>query len=250
MLLIANLRPDNCMKNTSPLTFTTPGSERVTGAILVAVAALEGVAMAHHPTVGSHDYAGGLRELGAMAGISGLVHGTLMVMMLVVLHGLIRFALGRGLHRPLIHGGLLAYLVGVLGMLAAALASGFIAPALALHLQASGATEASGAAVLLLPRLFNQALAEAAVVVLSIGIALWSIDLLRDRGLAQAAGVLGCVVAILPLAGFASGLLHLNVAGMSAVVLVQALWTAAIGVLLYRGLCIPRQQPSEDMHDA
>ena len=191
--------------------------------------------MSHHPSVQSSDVGRIVAELERMSALTGTVHGALMVLMLVALYCLTQHCLQRGLRRPLVRAGLIAYATGTLAMLGAALVSGFLIVDVASHLAYSTPAEQHVSEQLLaLCHTFNQTLATFGTVALSAGIALWSIDLLRSAGLARWIGVLGCVIGLLPTVGLASGLLHLNVHGMGAVVLLQTCWSIGMGVLIYR----------------
>jgi hypothetical protein len=59
--------------------------------------------------------------------------------------------------------------------------------------------------------------------------------LLRDLGLPRLIGALGLLVSAAPALALMLGLVHLDVHGMAAVVLLQALWNVAIGLAMMRG---------------
>lgn len=80
----------------------------------------------------------------------------------------------------------------------------------------------------------NQAYAQVHVVASSLAIALWSVALVRERGLARAAGGYGLGLAALTLLGLFSGHVRLDVHGFGAIVLGQALWYVACGAWLWR----------------
>jgi hypothetical protein len=110
---------------------------------------------------------------------------------------------------------------------------GFITPGVAQLAPGAGTPELQVTARLLtLCMLFNQALAKLGTVALSAGIAAWSADLLRGPGLARAMGVAGILVGVACAGAMLSGSLHLDVHGMMAVLVMQALWTIGVGVLM------------------
>lgn len=212
-----------------------PHSSAIAGVVLLFVTLLEIVAMAHHPTVATVDIGQAVEHLGALSRLSGLVHGVLIASMLLTLYGISEFAVRRGLERPLVRAGAIAYCAGVLVMLGAALVSGFVIGDVAslgphdlpMDLQITRH-------VLVFCGILNQACANVGVVAMSVGIGCWSIDLLRDRGPARWIGALGCLAGIVPAVALLGGMIRLDVRGMRTVVLIQACWTLAIaGWLLH-----------------
>jgi hypothetical protein len=82
---------------------------------------------------------------------------------------------------------------------------------------------------------FNQAFARIFSVGSSIAIALWSASALRNGGIGRVISLYGCVVAALVTLGIVAGHLRLDVHGMAAVVLGQAIWFVVVGAQLWRG---------------
>jgi hypothetical protein len=82
--------------------------------------------------------------------------------------------------------------------------------------------------------LFNQAFAKCGAVLMSAGITALSLDLLRGALPARALGIFGLSSGLACALAIATGWLRLDVHGMSAVVLLQALWTIGAGVLLLK----------------
>lgn len=193
-------------------------------------------AMAHHPSAAASGTADRLAEMADKATISAIVHGGLIGLMLLVFVGFVGLAdvLGLGLRR--VRAGLVAYGAGVVCMLGAAIVSGFVVPGLATS-YAGGSAEELTAVVPVLSLCFraNQALAEVAVVAQSVGILCWSLVLAGKSGWIRMVGWLGLAAAGLPVIGLLAGRLHLDVHGMLAVVVVQAVWTLAVGFWLVRG---------------
>ena len=95
--------------------------DRTAGIALIAAAAASMLAMAHHPT--------SLRA-GAMIGI---VHGVMILVVGAMLYGFSHFARRRGLGRPAVLAGLIAYGIGAAANIGAAVINGFVAPALPGH---------------------------------------------------------------------------------------------------------------------
>ena len=87
--------------------------------------------------------------------------------------------------------------------------------------------------------LLNQAFARIYTLLASIAIALWSVAIVRSRTLPRAAGIYGLVIAPVIFVAVASGHVRLDVHGFGAVVLLQAIWSIAVGAALYRTRPVP-----------
>jgi hypothetical protein len=211
-------------------------ADRIAAWALIALPVLQIAVMAHHPHIVSHEPAQIVTQLRALAVLDGRVHGTLIALFYGALLALTQFAAARGLARPAVRSGLLTYVAGVIIMTPAALVDGFILPRVALVLP--GVAPAAPdllAQLAAFAVLFNQAFATCGAVLMSAGIAVLSLDLLRDaaRG-ARALGAFGLVSGLGGALAVAGGWLRLDVHGMAAVLLVQALWTIGAGVALLR----------------
>jgi hypothetical protein len=194
-------------------------TDRIAGGALIAGSLLSVLAMAHHPQHVDPN------------GMVGLVHGALIVLMSVIAFGFTHFALRRGLVRPAILAGLIAYFIGVVADLGAATTNGFIVPALA----ARGA-DLSGRDVFLLAWEANQALARLGVFATAAAFTLWSIDFLRRPGLeARAIGGLGLLAGLIPATLLATGATDMHVGGAFIAYAAFAAWGVVVGAHLLRG---------------
>ena len=208
---------------------------RAAGALLIGGSLLEIAAMAHHPSVHAHDLAAVLVQLRALSAASAWVHGVLIALMLTVFFALTEFAWQRGITRPAIRAGLIAYAAGVVAMMGAALVDGFVTPGVATLGTGVSATDLQVTAQLLhLCILFNQALAHLGAIAMSVAIIAWSLDLLRRAGFERALGAAGIAIGLGCVAALIAGVLHLDVHGMMLVLALQAAWTIGLGVLLLR----------------
>src|SRR3984893_547448 len=206
---------------------------RSAGALLIGGSILEIAAMAHHPSVHAHDVAAVLAQLQALAAVSAWVHGVLIALMLTVFFALTEFACQRGITRPSIRAGLIAYAAGVVAMMGAALVDGFVTPRVAMLGAGLRAADLSITAQLLdLCVLFNQALARLGAIALSAAIIAWSLDLLRRAGLERALGAAGIAIGLGCVAALIAGVLQLDLHGMMLVLVLQAAWTIGLGALL------------------
>ena len=219
-----------------PSSMRRPDPTFIAGAILVVVTLLAAAVMAHHPTVGrTPDLVQSVRRIAALSRPSAWVHGTLIALLLVTLHCLFEFASTRGFARPLVRSGAIAYATGAVVMIGAALVSGFVIADVASLVPHETPVDLQIVhALLILCGILNQACANFGAIAMSAGIGLWSLDLLRDRGLIRLVGMLGCVIGLVPVIALPIGAIHLDVHGMLGVVLLQALWNLAIAALLLR----------------
>ncbi|MCX5690822.1 MAG: hypothetical protein NTV94_13740 [Planctomycetota bacterium] len=210
-------------------------STRSAGIILITIAACEILFMAMHPTSSAHDVASFATE--ASRGVPGnaMVHGILITLLLIMCSAYITFAQFLGLSRLLVRTGLVAFLAASTCGIVAGLINGFIVPATAAAF--AGADQATTNALIPVLRLCREAngvCAKTDVAWASAAILLWSVALLRRRGIATAAGIIGLICAIVPLALLATGHLPMNVRGFGTFVLLQGLFAAAAGAVLIR----------------
>jgi hypothetical protein len=206
------------------------------GILLVVATLLEIAAMAHHPSVHTQDIAQAIEAILRLASLSAWVHGVLIALMLGIFYVLAEFSRRRGIERPWVRAGLIAYAIGVLSMIGAASMSGFVighVAAAAPHV--ADADLRTTAQLLNFCSVLNQTFANLGAILMSLGIVFWSVDLLRTRPLPRLLGLFGLLVGIVPAVALIFGGLHLNVIGMTQVVVLQALWNVGIGVLLVRG---------------
>ena len=195
--------------------------DRAAGIALIGAAGLSMLAMAHHPT--------SLRA-GAMI---GLVHGAMILFAGMMAFGFTHMARVRGLERPAVLAGLVAYGIGIVASIGAALVNGFAAPALAAH----GASHDAFDTLWFL----NQALAKLGVVAAGLGYLLWSLDLWRQWKAVALPGLLaGGVPALLLLGGW----IDMHLLSATLVYAAQVLWAALIGWLLLSGR-LGRGKPAE-----
>jgi hypothetical protein len=182
--------------------------DRAAGIALIGAAALSMLAMAHHPAS---------RNAGAMIGI---VHGVMILVIGVMTYSFAHFARLRGLERPAVLAGLVAYGIGAVANVGAGTINGFIAPALAAH------EPAVSHDLFVLAWEANQALAKLGVVAIGLAYALWSLNLWRrSRTLALSGLLAGGIPAVLLIGGWIDMHLHAAILVYAA----QALWAALLG---------------------
>lgn len=192
----------------------TRNGDQAAGIALIAAAVASMIAMAHHP---SSFHAGA---------VIGIVHGVMILVVGAMLYGFAHFARRRGLERPAVLAGLIAYAIGAAANAGAATINGFVAPAL------TADAPAVHHALFTFAWAANQALAGLGAAAVGAAYALWSLDLLRTNKLLAALGLLaGGVPAVLLVGGW----IGMTLLAVIAVYAGQALWAALVGWLMLRG---------------
>lgn len=206
---------------------------RIPGISLVASAILAMAAMAHHPTAGGGgDFAGFARNVERMAEVNQAVHGTMIVLVAVLTWTLVAFAARRGLHRPLVMAGMVAWAIAAVLMIIPPVFNGFVivdiarralaSPEAADMLRVTMQTLSSGVGVIVM----------IGTIGMSIAVFLWSADLARDTGPARWTGVLGLVAGAGLVIALPTAIGRLDLAGMTLVLVVWAVWFLAVGTLM------------------
>jgi hypothetical protein len=205
-------------------------ADTIYGSALIAGALAGMMTMAMHPTGNQL-----LADVQHMAPLGVAVHALALAALPVSFFGAIGLSRALGSSSNAALAGLVAYGMAQLAVMIAAVASGLLAPALAVQMvSTTGAEHDVAAALFHYTGAINQAFAKVFVIASSSAILLWSVTILAHGQLARAAGVLGAIVGVLALFAVAIGHLRLDVHGFGAVVLCQGIWMIAVGVLLMR----------------
>lgn len=208
----------------------TWNAQRLAGAVLIAASLLALAAVLHHP----HGHGHGADLLGSLQHIRGLnqaIHGAMIVTLLLLWLSLTEYSAARP--RALVRSAWLSYSVGALAMIGAALTNGFVLSALVARATAAdAATQADILRLLPLSWAINQTLAAFGLLLMSVGIGLWSLDQWRHS--ARAIATVGLTVAGGLGLAYLVGPLRLDIPGMIAIVLGQGLWYFATGLGLLR----------------
>jgi hypothetical protein len=209
-------------------------SARRAGIVLIAATVLSVVAMAHHPSIASHDAAEAVAEVGRKADLSRLVHGVLIALMALDVYAFSVFCERLGFGRDAVRLGFVAFAIGTGAMISAATISGFVVSALAAHYASPDADASRFVDAASLAMAGNRALTNLGAIAFSGAILAWSIALWRDpvrRWLA----IVGFAAALLPAIALLGGFVRLDVTGMTLVVVAEAVWYVLAGIALIRG---------------
>lgn len=220
--------------STIPVPDELATADRASGGAILAGLALSIAFAALHPAPRSRTRPEFVAEVASKAHLNGVVHGSLIAVVGVLVAGYSGLAIRLGLASLVVRAGLVAYAVGAAGWTAAAMINGFILPAFLSHHGGRPAGELEVLwPILVLGGEANQASSRLAALAMSAAVACWSVALAR-RGRRATAG-LGAVTALVLSAAILSGHLPMDVHGMMAFLLVQALWGVAVAALLIRG---------------
>lgn len=210
-------------------------STSVAGYGLITLAALSVAFMAAHPTAGTNDPGELVIRIGHGIPGNNIVHGCLITIALLMATCFLSLRDALGPHRLIVRAGLVALVVGTSGAVAAALVNGFIMPNVAARFLDAGADEVHALRpVLVLAREANATCARLSVVGLSLAAIAWSIRLLGLPGPRRAAGVMGLVCGLAPLALHLEEHLRMNVPGYGLFIQIHAAWAILAGLVLIR----------------
>jgi len=183
--------------------------------------------MAIHPTAGGHL---ALEQVTHLALVSAVAHSIALVSVVVLFLGACGLAQSIATADRLSFAALVTFGFACVAIFIAATVSGFIIPDI-MKLMARDASADPRPWQIVISGIFqvNQAMSRIYSVGASLAIILWSLSSLRNTGFSRAIAIYGCLVSVLIIAAIASGHLHLNVHGMAAVWLSQAIWFILVG---------------------
>ena len=210
---------------------------RAAAIALVASTVLSIVAVAAHPTISGGGAASQiLRDMVEARAADEHVHGVVIAVMVGYFFGFAGFAVHLGLHCAPVRVGLVAYGIGGLAMIGAALLDGFITPAFSAQFVGAAPDKADQAvAILTFGWIAIQYLSKLGFIGMSIGMLGCSIPLLGEPGLARLTGVIGLVSGGLPVAFLVLAKADLGPPLLLMILAVQSIWNLAAAALLVRG---------------
>ena len=193
-------------------------------ALMLVIGTLAGfITMAFHPTgaeVVANAAAGGRNVLAVS------MHLLALCGLPLILAGLLGFTVMLT-RRDLAIVAFAFYVLGAVGAMVAAVASGLIAP------EAAQLVTTTGMSALRYTRLINQSFALIYAVLTAIALVVWSVALVIGRDGYKPLAIYGLVVGPLLLILVIGGLLPLNVHGFSVIVGAQGIWCLAVASLLW-----------------
>ena len=202
---------------------------RKSGIALIAASLGGIVTMAIHPTAGGALTAA---QVDRLAVVSGVAHGIAILSVVVMFLGACGLAKGIAAGDRIAFAGIVTFGFACVAIFIAATVSGFIVPVTMKHMVRDAANMHMWQVVIDGIFQINQAFAKIFSVAASLAVMLWSISVLRNGGLSRSLAVYGCIISGLIIVGVCIGHLRLNVHGMAAVWLGQAIWFIIAGAQL------------------
>ena len=222
------MRPETTIAYT-----TTTALNRSAAIALAACTILSMIAVAAHPSVDGGSASQILTDMVKGRAADEHVHAAVIVFMAGYFFGFIGLAARAGLHRASVRLGLIAYGIGALGMIGAAMLDGFITPGFSAEFAGATPEKADLAvAILMFGWTAIQYLAKLGFIGMSLGVLGASLPLLRERGLARITGIAGLVSGILPVAFLILAKADLGPKLLIAILAVQAIWNLTAAALL------------------
>jgi hypothetical protein len=208
----------------------------VPGGILVASALLAVIALTHHPVAKASHGADVFRQIRALAPLDRAVHGAMIAVTALLVFALCVFAQRRGLRRPWNLFALIAYALGAVAIIGAALADGFFVPEIGLRF-GTPADAASGIALLRLCAIAIQIFTKLGLIAMAVAFASWSADLIGGKPPLRVTvtAAVGSAAVATQAAIVAFGGPAITASSIVWIVGAQACWYVAVGTLLIRG---------------
>jgi hypothetical protein len=204
--------------------------DRTSGVALIAGSAGMIITMILHPTGKV-----GPEGIDAMVRMLVGVHALALASMPVLFLGTVGLSRRLGFPAGLAIAALVIFGFATVAVMNAAVFDGLVAPNLIRQIVTAAPEARDGwRLVFNYNSQLNQAFARLYAVGASMAIVLWSVAIVRDRALARSAGIYGCVLGALTLAGVFSGRLNPDVHGFGLIIFGQALWFILSGASLCR----------------
>jgi hypothetical protein len=183
--------------------------------------------MAIHPTGGGQLAP---KQVAHLAVVSAVAHSIALISVVVLFLGACGLARSMATADRLSFAAIVTFGFACVAIFIAATVSGFIIPDI-MKLMARDTSTDPHAWQIVVSGIFqiNQAMSRIYSVGASLAIILWSISSLRSSGLSRSVAIFGCLISVLIIAAIGSGHLRLNVHGMAAVWVTQAIWFLLVG---------------------
>ncbi len=227
----ASLPSPEALANAS---FDATPSTRPAGTIILLSALASIVAVAMDSQVGGKTPGAVLQAMVSVQMPHQLVHVVALACILGLMLGHAVLAQRLGLRRLPVLGGLVAYAMGSMLMVCAAVIDGFISTDLAVAFSGKS-PEAVQTGYWMIEAIAGVGLtdiAKVAWVFMSVAVLLWSGALLPLRGLARKVGLLGLLTGALPAAAVIVNGSNMTATVVVGILLLQAVWNVAVAVLL------------------
>jgi len=220
--------------STSPCQISMVKDVRVCGCLLVAIPLFSLIVLAHHPTVTASNLHGVGHELSSAALAAKVVHGTLIAMQCALLYAFSSWLITRNLQRAIPRATGIMLMLGVIGVIGAALVDGFVVSPVSSYPHDGDPSLFVMGQLLRFAMTLNQVLILAGELALSAAFALLSIDLFGLNREGRFLGALGLLLGIGSLVALLSGWLTLQLHGMQFLFAAQSMWMLCFGIFMLR----------------
>jgi hypothetical protein len=215
-----------------PLT-RSASSDRAAGVAIATATVVSTLFVALDRSGGGATPAQVLAGIAALASLKALVHGVAIASVCAYGFGYAALARRIGLQRPLVLAGAVAYLLGCAAMIGATLVDGFVIPHVAVDAVAAPARIGFAYDLAHYLGIVVNDLAKLGWVLQALGAAAWACTLVRSRGFARLAGVVGLASGALVCALIALSGTLMSMSALLGVLLAQLLWNVAAAALLW-----------------
>jgi len=211
-------------------------SYRPAAVALVACTVLSAIAVAAHPSVDVSSASQLLADMVKGRRADEHVHAAVIIFMAGYFFGFVGFAQRVGLQRTTVRLGLIAYGIGALAMIGAAMLDGFITPGYAAQFAGAPPEKAEMAvAILQLAWTMLQYLSVLGFIGMSVGMLGVSLPLLQAGGLARITGIAGLISGVLPVGFLVVAQVNLDPPLLIGILAVQAIWNLTAAAWLVHG---------------
>lgn len=218
----------------------TPIDTRSAGILMLAAAVASIVFVALDPVVSADTSRTLLEGMVANAPMHRLVHAVELACVLSLAFGFTSLAARTGLRRPAVLGACIAYLVGCIAMVVAAVTDGFITGDVARYYLQAGHSVDAGREMIHLCYVVVQDFAAASWFFQSVGVLAMAFALLRERGLQRIVGALGLATGALPPIAIGATWPAMDTAVVVGILSAQMAWNVAAATLLLRRVAFLR----------
>ena len=207
---------------------------RAAGVLMLASAIVSIVFVALDPEVSASTSRAILEAMVANGPTHRIVHAVELACVLGLAFGFTSLAARIGTQRSAVRGGLIAYLVGCLAMVIAAVTDGFITGDVAAYYLQAGHSVDTGREMIHLCYAVVQDFAAASWFFQSVGVLAMAFALLRERGLQRVVGVLGLATGAVPPIAILATWPTMDSAVVIGILSAQLVWNVAAAALLMR----------------
>lgn len=207
---------------------------RAAGLLMLVATVASIVFVALDPVVSGDTSRALLQGIVAAAPTHRLVHAVELACVLCLAFGFTSLAARIGPRRPAVLGACVAYVVGCLAMVGAAITDGFVTGDVAGYFLQAGHGVDTGREMIHLCYVVVQDLAAASWFFQSAGVLAMALALLRERGLQRVVGVLGLATGAVPPIAIVATWPTMDTTVIVGILCAQAAWNAAAATLLLR----------------